>query len=601
MIESQFIRENQKVWHELEMSIHHGDTDPDKMGQLFRKVSGDLSYAQTHFPRRRVNVYLNGLVAMMFDKMQTKPKYQFLASIKRFYTDILPNEVVRSCKPMLVSFILFMTCIIIGAVTTFKNEDFAREILGERYVIITNENIAKGDPMAIYKAEGQLNMFLGITLNNVMVALRCFVMGIFAGVGTIFMLIYNGVMVGVFQAMFYHKGLLLTSFLTIWIHGTIEISAIILAGGAGLILGNALLFPNTLTRIQSLKLGASRAVTIILSTIPLFIIAGFVEGFITRLTDLPSFVKILIIGLSAGLILLLYVIMPYRYYKGGRYGSMKYLQMSSLFYEDTFNAKDSVFRMTFKTYGYYFGAWIKHFFAPILLTLAVIFYLIIHSVALSDQLYNEYHYIGGGFPMAVFWVVIFTYFFCIMHLMIKRCTIQYQSIIQFLQQYLLAYLISAIIWVLPFYLLPYTYFVFLYLAMPFCLVFFINHYLEEDVTTIQSVKQGFRRGYSFWVSIIVISFIAILLFLLCRMMIKIIYSQFLSSMLSWHLLFENEAKQSLFFEHFSMSVVSFLILPIFYLLLHYRVLAITKLSESWDLVEGIRHFGSSNKKLQFED
>jgi uncharacterized membrane protein SpoIIM required for sporulation len=599
MIESQFISENRKTWHELEMAMYNNDVDPDKMSQLFRKVSGDLSYAQTHFPRRRVNVYLNGLVSQMFDKMQTKPKYNFLQNIKRFYTDVLPNEMVRSYKPMLISFLVFVTCIIIGAVTTLQDQSFAEEILGKQYVKITETNIDSGDPMAIYKSREQLDMFIGITLNNILVAARCFLMGIFAGIGTLVMLIYNGVMVGVFQAMFYHKGLLMTAFLTIWIHGTIEISAIILAGGAGLMLGSALLFPRTFTRIQSLKLGASRALTIILSTIPLFVIAGFIEGFITRLTSMPTMMKVLIIAMSAGGLIWIYVVLPYLYYRSGKYDPMKNLQVGSLFYNDTFDSRDDFFRMTFKTYGLYFGSWVKYFFIPVLFIISIIYYLSVISIGTMEET-EKIRIISGGFPLAVFWVLIFTYFFCIMHLMIQRAAISLASVVDNFRAYLFAYVISALLIVVPFYIIPVPYLYFAYLVFPTCMVFFVNHYLNEESTNMEAIRNGLTRGYTHWVSVMVISIIAAALFFLCYLIMQIIYTQIFSTLVSWHLIFESTYHKDLFFLHFLMCSVCFLVLPIFYFLIHYRVLAITKISESWDLVDGIERFGSSSKTVHFE-
>ena len=112
-------------------------------------------------------------------------------------------------------------------------------------------------------------------------------MGIFASVGTLFVLFQNGLMLGVFEYMFFHHGLGLKSILVVFIHGTLEISAIVVAGTAGMIIGNSLLFPKTYTRIQSLKRGAKDAVKIIISLVPIFIVAAFFEGFITRHTEMP--------------------------------------------------------------------------------------------------------------------------------------------------------------------------------------------------------------------------------------------------------------------------------------------------------------------------
>src|SRR3546814_12119350 len=103
-----------------------------------------------------------------------------------------------------------------------------------------------------------VEMFLYIAFNNIKVSFLAFVAGVLFSFGTVWVLFQNGVMLGAFQFFFYQKGLLLTSVLSIWIHGTLEISAIIIAGSAGLVMGNSLLFPGTWSRLESFRRGARR-------------------------------------------------------------------------------------------------------------------------------------------------------------------------------------------------------------------------------------------------------------------------------------------------------------------------------------------------------
>lgn len=106
--------------------------------------------------------------------------------------------------------------------------------------------------MAVYNGSEEIPMFLGITLNNIMVSFNCFAMGLLTSFGTGYMLLSNGIMLGAFQTFFYGEGLLAESMLAIWLHGTLEIWAIIVAGAAGLALGNGWLFRG-LTPVQSLS------------------------------------------------------------------------------------------------------------------------------------------------------------------------------------------------------------------------------------------------------------------------------------------------------------------------------------------------------------
>jgi hypothetical protein len=120
-------------------------------------------------------------------------------------------------------------------------------------------------------------------------------------------------MLGAFQWWFKAKGLLFTTFLAIWIHGAFEISAIVIAGAAGITVGNGLLFPRSYTRIQSLIFSARRGMVIMLSLIPFFILAGFLESFVTRYYQvMPTWSKLLIILGSFSVVFLYYVVYPYQ-------------------------------------------------------------------------------------------------------------------------------------------------------------------------------------------------------------------------------------------------------------------------------------------------
>ena len=198
----------------------------------------------------------------------------------------------------------------IGALSSANDDTFVHLILGDYYVSMTEKNIDNGDPMAVYKDANQTSMFLGITINNVRVSFLAFALGIFCSLGTAYVLFSNGVMVGAFQYFFYQKGLFLTSFLTIWIHGALEISAIVIAGCAGFVMGNSILFPGTYSRMDSLRMGAKQGLKIIIGLVPIFITAGFLEGYVTRHTEMPTFLKCIIIFGSFAFIIGYFVVYP---------------------------------------------------------------------------------------------------------------------------------------------------------------------------------------------------------------------------------------------------------------------------------------------------
>ena len=137
-----------------------------------------------------------------------------------------------------------------------------------------------------------------------------FVSGIITSLGTGLVLLKNGIMMGTFQGFMAQKGLLLESVSSIWIHGTLEIFAIIVAGGAGIVMGNSIVFPGTYTRVQSFRNGAAKGAKIAIGLIPVFVVAAFLEGFVTRHTHIPIILKFTIIGLSLLFIILYFIIYP---------------------------------------------------------------------------------------------------------------------------------------------------------------------------------------------------------------------------------------------------------------------------------------------------
>lgn len=285
MKERDFINQNNVRWQEFESEIKKAKADPRTTTKSYIEMMDDLSYSRTHYPNRLVRSYLNG-VAQILSVVIYRSQKSTLKNLRSFWLEDLPLVMFHSRKHLLLSFLLFAGSMGIGVFSCIQDPNFAQQILGESYVNMTIENIEKGDPMAVYKDEDATSMFLGITQNNILVSVRTYVLSFFFGVGTIVILLYNGVMVGVFQYFFVERGLFWESFLTIWQHGTIEISSIILAGAAGFVLSDGVFFPGSYSRLDGLRIAARKSVMIAIGIVPLFVIAGLLESFVTRLTDL---------------------------------------------------------------------------------------------------------------------------------------------------------------------------------------------------------------------------------------------------------------------------------------------------------------------------
>ncbi|WP_396637286.1 stage II sporulation protein M [Maribacter sp. R77961] len=315
MREAAFVKQNKDKWSTFESALaNKTNLAPDVLSNLYIEITDHLSYAKTFYPASNTEYYLNSLASQAHQKIyrtKREPKNRIIS----FWKEEFPMMFKRHHRELLIAFLVFLFFCIVGAFSAANEGDFVRSILGDAYVNMTLENIEKGDPMAVYKQMGEFNMFLGITINNIRVALMAFVYGIMLGVGTIMIMLQNGIMLGSFQYFFYEKGLLWESVRTIWIHGTIEISVIIIAGCAGLVLANGMLFPGTYTRLESFKRGVKNGLKIMVSTIPFFVIAGFLEGFVTRHTEMPDWLALFIIISSLALILFYYVIYPYQLHK----------------------------------------------------------------------------------------------------------------------------------------------------------------------------------------------------------------------------------------------------------------------------------------------
>jgi uncharacterized membrane protein SpoIIM required for sporulation len=316
MREKKFVEQNQESWIKFEEASQKGSQiDPETFNDLFSQITEDLSYSRTQYPKRSIRVYLNALAQRIYLKLHQR-RSSGSRSFLQFWKDDLPLALYQAKRELNISLIFFLAAMLIGVISSIHDPDFANVILGEGYVEMTKENIENGDPMGVYKQSGELEMFLAITINNILVAFRTFVLGAFLGVGTLIIMLYNGIMVGTFQYFFIERGLLQESFLTIWMHGALEISSIVIAGAAGLTMGRGLLYPGTLPRKQAFIIGARRAIKIMLGLVPLFIIAGFIEGFFTRLTEMPDVLRGTFIGMCFLFIGTYFWWYPSRRYRG---------------------------------------------------------------------------------------------------------------------------------------------------------------------------------------------------------------------------------------------------------------------------------------------
>ena len=310
MKEINFLRNNIAKWEKAENVIENLFWhNPDELADVYTEITTDLSFAQTHYPQSRITLYLNNLAVTIHNEIY-KNKREKWSRIVTFWTREVPLNLWEGRKLLLASFIIMLVSVVVGIISQLADPEFCRVILGDQYVDMTLDNIANGHPMAVYSGGHETDMFFSITLNNVLVSFYTFLLGLLTSIGTGFSLFQNSVMLGCFETFFAQHGLLGESLLAVMLHGTMEMSAIMVAGAAGLAMGNGWLFPGTYSRLVSFRRGAKRGLKIVVGTIPMFIIAGFIEGFVTRHTTILDAVRLSVILLSAAFVVFYVVILP---------------------------------------------------------------------------------------------------------------------------------------------------------------------------------------------------------------------------------------------------------------------------------------------------
>lgn len=312
MREVAFIKQNKTKWQQFEEAITGRSLKgPDEMAHLYIHLVNDLSYSQTYYPKSNTTKYLNFLASQIYQKIYQTKRQEKNRLIYFFKTEV-PLLIYQYRYITLFTFILFFTFIGIGVVSAIYDPDFVRLILGDQYVNMTMENIEKGDPIAVYKSGSDWGSFIGITVNNLIVGMKCYTYGVFGGLGTFYIMLSNCIMLGSFQYFFYEHKVFWESVRGIWVHGSMEIFAIVIESTAGFILGASILFPKTFSRFNSFKIGFRNSFKILLSTMPFTFSAGLLEGFITRYAlDMPLALNLIIILGTLAFISFYYLIYPY--------------------------------------------------------------------------------------------------------------------------------------------------------------------------------------------------------------------------------------------------------------------------------------------------
>ncbi len=310
MKEDLFIEKHRDEWSALEAaSLRIEKSGLRKFGasnartflQNFRNTSHHLAYARTHYPDSDLTNYLNSLIG----KCQTHIyAVQKLAprEILNYLTTGYPKALRGHRFFVLAAFLVFMAGASLGFGMTALSVDNAAFFLPDGMI----ESIKGGK-----SGSGEWNyplMSSVIMTNNIGISLKAFALGITFGLGTLYILFFNGALLGALTSVVYQFGDPLSYWSLILPHGVLELAAIFIAGASGLILARGILLPGELTRGHSLIRGALQAITLVFGSAVMLVLAGVIEGFFTPL-PLDPWIKLGFAGATA-VLLGFYVLKP---------------------------------------------------------------------------------------------------------------------------------------------------------------------------------------------------------------------------------------------------------------------------------------------------
>lgn len=321
MEEREFVAGSKAIWERLASAVKEtrergvgrvGAGTLKRMHEDYRHAAADLAYAQTHYPGSETIAYLNRLVAFAHGELYGTPPRRLRVAWD-FLIAGYPRLIRKNWRAVAISSAVFMVASVLGFSLAFTNYPLARVLLPAEYRDSIGDSIERGGNEGSNEEMAELAPVFSayITSNNIQVSLLAFAGGMTFGALTTYALTMNGLLLGVLAGMFTKGGGALGFWALIVPHGALELPAIMLAGAAGLVLARALLFPGDLTRADALRANSGDAVRLVTGAIPLFIIAGLIEAFLTPRGGIDPALKIAF-GAIVFLLLMAYVVLPGR-------------------------------------------------------------------------------------------------------------------------------------------------------------------------------------------------------------------------------------------------------------------------------------------------
>ncbi|GIK57528.1 MAG: stage II sporulation protein M [Chloroflexi bacterium] len=313
----QFYQSRRADWQRLSTLLDRsqaniGQLSPDEvkqMGQLYRAVTSDLAVAQREFPRHQVTTYLNQLVARGHAVLYRSEPLA-LRQITRFVRVTFPRMFRATWRFQLTAVLLLLVPALLAGLWLNWRIGAADWLLPTAVQsllpMIEEQELWVDIPVA---ERPYTSTF--IMTNNIRVAVTAFAGGLTAGLLTIYVLLFNGLLLGAVTGVTAHYDVGFELWTFVIGHGVIELTTIYIAGASGLMMGWAIIHPGLHRRRDALTQAARRAVVLIGGCIPLLVIAGIIEGFISPNENIPVAVK-WAVGIGTGIVLYAYLLLASR-------------------------------------------------------------------------------------------------------------------------------------------------------------------------------------------------------------------------------------------------------------------------------------------------
>ena len=271
-----------------------------ELGLLYRQTASDLASVREEPGAQQWERYLNQLLGRAHNIIYRSRRTR-QGGIMHFYRVKFPRIFRETFIYTATAVVLFLVAGVVGFLLTLFAPGFSRFLLGGAMMdTIERREMWTHSIVSIKPAASSL-----IMTNNLMVAFNAFALGITGGLGTVYLMLFNGLLIGAIGTACWQAGMSVSLWSFVAPHGILELPAIFIAGGAGLLLGRGLLFPGKYSRRDSLVEAGGKSVRLLLGVIPLLIVAGVIEGFISP-TDLAVPLKFALSGLL-GLVLYAYL------------------------------------------------------------------------------------------------------------------------------------------------------------------------------------------------------------------------------------------------------------------------------------------------------